>query len=84
MFSKLFIFIIKIYQKVLSPDHSFWVKALNKPPYCKHIPTCSDYAIEAFEKKPFFTAFFMMIKRILSCNPFSKWWYDPVCKDKEK
>jgi len=42
---------VKIYQKILSPDHSFWAKTLEKPPYCKHIPSCSEYAIEAVEKK---------------------------------
>lgn len=42
---------VKIYQKILSPDHSFWARGLNHVPYCKHIPSCSDYAIEAIEKK---------------------------------
>jgi putative component of membrane protein insertase Oxa1/YidC/SpoIIIJ protein YidD len=42
---------VKNYQKYLSPDHSFWARSLEKPPYCKHIPTCSEYMIEAIEKK---------------------------------
>ena len=48
---KILITAVKNYQKYLSPDHSIWVKALEKPPYCKHIPTCSEYMIEAIEKK---------------------------------
>jgi len=51
MLSKIIIKTVKLYQKILSPDHSFWAKGLEKPPYCKHTPTCSEYMIEAVEKK---------------------------------
>lgn len=40
---------VKTYQKILSPDHSFWAK--NRVPFCKYFPTCSEYMIEAVEKK---------------------------------
>jgi len=43
--------IIKLYQKYLSPDHSIFRKILNKPPYCKHYPSCSNYMIESIKKK---------------------------------
>jgi len=43
------IYLVKQYQKYLSPDHSFWAR--DKVPYCKHIPTCSEYMIESIEKK---------------------------------
>jgi len=45
------ILFVKIYQKILSPDHSIWAKSMNKVPYCMHIPTCSEYMIESIEKK---------------------------------
>ena len=48
---KILIKIIELYQKTLSPDHSFWAKSMDKPPYCRHIPSCSDYAKEAIEKR---------------------------------
>ncbi len=51
IFQKIIIKIMKLYQLFLSPDHSFWAKSLNKPPYCKYTPTCSEYMIEAVEKK---------------------------------
>lgn len=72
--------IVKFYQKYFSPDHSIWVKALDNPPYCKHIPSCSEYMIESIEKK---WAFLWSIKwtwRIFKCMPWTKWWYDPVDK----
>jgi putative component of membrane protein insertase Oxa1/YidC/SpoIIIJ protein YidD len=47
----LLIKIMRIYQKYLSPDHSLWAKEKNNPPYCKHIPTCSEYMVESIEKK---------------------------------
>lgn len=40
---------VKLYQKTLSPDHSFWTK--NHPPYCKFFPTCSQYMIDAVNEK---------------------------------
>jgi putative component of membrane protein insertase Oxa1/YidC/SpoIIIJ protein YidD len=49
IFQKIIINIVKKYQRYLSPDHSFWAK--NNPPYCQHIPSCSEYMIEAVEKK---------------------------------
>lgn len=77
---KIIIYLVKLYQKYLSPDHSIWVKILNKPPYCKHIPTCSEYMIESVEKKWAFFWSLKWITRILRCMPWSKWWYDPIDK----
>jgi len=48
---KIIIMIVKFYQFILSPDHSFWAKSLNKAPYCKHFPTCSDYMIQSIENR---------------------------------
>ena len=45
---------------------------------CRFTPTCSEYAKEAIEKKPLFTALFLVIKRFLSCHPLHKGGFDPV------
>lgn len=77
---KIIIKTVENYQKYISPDHSFWAKSNNNVPYCKHIPTCSQYMIEAVEKK---WAILWTIKwtwRILRCMPWNKWGYDPVDK----
>lgn len=67
--NKLIIKLINFYQKRLSG-------ALGKN--CKYIPTCSQYAKEAYERFNFFKATALTIWRLLRCNPFSKGGYDPV------
>lgn len=73
---KIIVKTIEFYQKILSPDHSFWAK--NKTPYCKYIPSCSQYCKESIIKKWVLIGIPKCIWRILRCNPFSKWWHDPV------
>jgi len=46
---------------------------------CRYIPSCSDYAITAIKKHGIIRGWFLAIRRILSCHPFSKKkMYDPV------
>lgn len=59
---------IKLYQMIPIPWHN----------NCKYIPTCSQYAIEALKKYNCLKATFLIIKRILKCNPWSKGGFDPV------
>ena len=63
------IWLVGLYRKYISPL---------KPPCCRFTPTCSAYAIEAFQKRGFFVGFALSLWRILRCNPFSKGGYDPV------
>jgi len=69
MIKKLFIELIKLYRKFISP--------LMKS-NCIYTPTCSQYAIEAIDKYGALKGVFFACKRILRCNPFSKGGYDPV------
>ena len=69
---KIIINIIKFYKKHIS---IFFEKNGVK---CKFYPTCSEYAIQALEKKGFIKGTFFSIKRFLKCNPFSKGGYDPL------
>ena len=69
---KILLFLIKIYQKHISPITSHYnIK-------CKYFPTCSEYTKQAIEKYGAFYGSFLGIKRILKCNPFSKGGYDPL------
>lgn len=66
---KLAIIFIKGYRKYISP-----LLGAN----CRFTPTCSEYAIQAYEKYNFFKATFLVIWRILRCNPFCKGGHDPL------
>jgi putative membrane protein insertion efficiency factor len=48
------------------------------PPACRYTPTCSEYAIEAIERRGVLVGGLLAIKRVISCNPFSRGGYDPV------
>ena len=69
IFLPIILFIILIYQKLLSPL---------TPPSCKFSPTCSNYAVGAFKKHSLLKAFNLVLIRILKCHPWSKGGYDPV------
>ena len=69
IFKYIFINIIKIYQRFISPFF---------PSSCKFSPTCSNYAVDAFKKYSLPKAFHLVLIRILKCHPWSKGGYDPV------
>ena len=48
------------------------------PPSCRYTPTCSRYAIEALKKHGPIKGSYLSAKRILSCNPWGGFGYDPV------
>lgn len=68
---KKFIFLlIKFYQYFISP-----IFGANK---CRFQPSCSQYMIDAIEKKGIFKGIFLGIIRILKCNPYFKGGKDEV------
>ncbi|MGD9639227.1 MAG: membrane protein insertion efficiency factor YidD [Alphaproteobacteria bacterium] len=69
---KFIIFLIKVYQKILSPLF---------PNCCRYNPTCSHYTIEAVERFGVIKGLFLGAKRILRCHPFAKGGDDPVPKE---
>ncbi len=52
---------IVLYRAVISPL---------KPPCCRYIPTCSDYALEALRTHGTIRGGWLSIKRILRCHPW--------------
>ena len=71
---KLLLRLILFYRKYLSPL---------KSTKCPYFPSCSQYGLEAVERFGFVKGGFLMLWRILRCNPFSKGGYDPVPTKKE-
>ena len=63
---------IKVYQMIPGPWHMM----------CKHIPSCSNYGIEAIREYGCIKGCFLTVLRIIRCNPFSRGGYDPVLRRK--
>ena len=61
---------VRFYRRFLSP--------LKRTPSCRYLPTCSEYAIEAVEKRGVVRGVFMAAWRLLRCNPLFRGGYDPV------
>jgi len=61
--------LIRVYQIILSPISR---------PSCRFYPTCSQYAVEAIEKKGIVVGVLKSIWRVIRCNPFGGSGYDPV------
>ena len=62
---------IRFYRGYISP---------RRPPSCRFIPTCSQYAMEAVEKYGAVKGGYLAAKRLSHCHPFYRGGkiYDPV------
>jgi conserved hypothetical protein YidD len=56
----IFIFFIRIYQRILSPLFG---------PKCRFTPSCSQYAIIAFRRFGLIKGGWLTLKRVLKCHP---------------
>lgn len=67
--SRLMVLFIKGYQRFISPL---------KAPTCRFYPSCSQYAIESYQRYGFIRGSLRAIIRIFKCHPFHPGGYDPV------
>ena len=67
--SELLLKLIRFYRKYLSPT---------RPPCCRFVPTCSEYAMQAITKYGALKGSWLALRRLLRCHPFHKGGYDPV------
>ena len=72
--SNLIIKLIRLYQKIPIKTHNL----------CRYTPTCSEYMIIAIQKYGLIKGGYLGTKRILRCNPFGSYGYDPVPERKKK
>jgi putative membrane protein insertion efficiency factor len=61
--------LVKVYRLTLSP-----LVGSN----CRHLPTCSNYADEAFARHGFWAGGWMTLARLLRCHPFGTFGLDFV------
>ncbi|RKX66699.1 MAG: membrane protein insertion efficiency factor YidD [Thermodesulfobacteriota bacterium] len=69
MISKLVIYFIRLYQRIISPLF---------PPSCRFYPSCSAYAIEAIGRYGLIKGGLKAVLRLAKCHPFHPGGYDPV------
>ena len=62
MIARLLIALLRGYKKYISP----------------HIPTCSEYAMQALAVHGLVKGLILTVWRLLRCQPFAKFGYDPV------
>ena len=60
---------IRAYQFLLSP-----ILGEN----CRHVPTCSQYSVQAIEEWGSLKGLWISLKRIFRCNPWGTKGYDPI------
>lgn len=60
---------VKAYRRFISPM---------KPPTCRFIPTCSQYAHEALEVHGIIKGSYLSARRLCRCHPLGGSGYDPV------
>ena len=65
------IVIIRFYQYVISPL---------TPASCRHVPTCSEYSVQALNMHGPAKGGWLALKRIARCNPWGTSGFDPVPK----
>lgn len=63
------VLLIRGYQATLSPDHGP-MRHLFDYGYCRHTPTCSQYAIDQMKRRGAVVGSFMAIGRVLTCHPW--------------
>jgi putative membrane protein insertion efficiency factor len=69
MSGKLLLLLVRFYQLCISSV---------LPPRCIHMPTCSQYMVEAVERHGALRGLWLGLKRFFRCHPFSRGGYDPV------
>jgi len=69
MMNKLALFLIKLYQILISPVLG---------PACRFVPTCSEYAHQAISTYGVGRGSLLALKRFSRCHPFNPGGIDPV------
>jgi len=71
MFARLFILLVRLYQRLLSPILNAF------GPLCRFEPSCSRYAVACLERHGALRGSLLSIARLCKCHPFHPGGYDP-------
>lgn len=55
-----------------------WLVAPLLPSACRYVPTCSEYAREAYATHGVSRGTMLTMARLLRCHPWGSWGEDPV------
>lgn len=69
------IFLIRVYRVCLSPIKNFFTFGYG---VCRFHPSCSQYALESFQKYGVILGFKLTLKRLSKCHPAGGFGLDPV------
>lgn len=69
-----FVILVRAYQLLISPL---------TPASCRHVPTCSQYTVEALRIWGPWRGLILSLKRLLKCHPWGSHGYDPVPQKNE-
>lgn len=75
LFNRVPLALLWLYKRTLSPLFYFLGAR------CRHEPTCSEYAAEAFRRHHPWRAFWLSLSRLSRCHPWGSHGYDPVPED---
>jgi hypothetical protein len=54
------------------------------PPRCRHLPTCSEYCLEAIRAHGALKGAWLGVRRILRCHPWGTHGHDPVPAQRDR
>ncbi|WP_256250519.1 membrane protein insertion efficiency factor YidD [Mycobacterium malmoense] len=63
------IFLIQLYRHTVSPLH---------PATCRFVPTCSQYAVDAFTEYGLIRGGWLSVARLAKCGPWHRGGWDPI------
>ena len=69
MITKALIALLRGYKRYISPHLGH---------HCRFVPTCSEYAMQALAMHGLLKGVLLTVWRLLRCQPFARFGYDPV------
>ena len=68
------VFLIQLYRHMVSPL---------RPPTCRFVPTCSQYAVDALTEYGLIRGSWLSVARLAKCGPWHRGGWDPIPERRE-